>query len=349
MKCEYPIIYTFPKSGNRLITTMFSALEEKNEYWTYFNPRVVDTAQPVWSFNAERYLEFSTHFGDATDQFIRDRYSKSDTYPKTVTEIFKDRRFIVKTHTKPIVTDKDSEKRVIIIVLRRPTDILRSHVNYQWLGVEEFNSNIHNHSRYVYLDQLRYLEEFLTLKPCLVNGQDNYLQVIIHALSLPNPLFFIDYLDVIRDPQQFLSDYLSFVDSKTEFDLGEVTSRTSKQNSLRTQEDYLNKIYSGNNFPDYFHNVFESSSAWAYRHNFRQINKNKNVQKSLEGLPECNRADEIYHLIKRYIPTEGIIINNEDFKNMVTETILDVITSKISRYKKHQSGHNPLAVNQYFN
>jgi hypothetical protein len=234
---------------------------------------------------------------------------------------------VLKCHSEKLIPP---ETDLIIVPFRRPTDILCSHVQFQYLGVSDLSHSLTEHSAFVYDDQSTYMNSLLTLRSCLETQQDSYLEVLLNALATDVPVFLIDYANFVSCPRAPTLVLLNRLGLRSELGDG-YESLISKSSFIAAQEVILTKAIE--HFGDEWHGprLLGSGllfmSRWAYDNGFRVVSNHPELSRLLRTLGPLTAPDKIYSRISVLVPRTGLMLERKNDKQQMIESILNVISS----------------------
>ncbi|MCH9770180.1 MAG: hypothetical protein K0U12_04805 [Gammaproteobacteria bacterium] len=312
------IVYSFPKSGNFFATRALAASFELNPYYILLGEQIID-------LHKDRDLKIKYY-----KDFLKLGNSKQNTQAAQINNYEGANYLIYKTHNFSQVIKLQNQLDAAFVIIRKPTDIIRSHTQFQYLKVAAPpEGNLLQHAKFVYQDQCRYMNQFSTLRSCLETRQDSYLEVIFNALHLKLPVFIVDYANLLNDPAGVIRNYAKAIYSKTLALDEQFAERISKNTFLTLQEEMYNHIIKQPLEQGAFFckNTVLEISSWAYQQGFRPITRNNQIAKCLRSLPACKAADAIYDCIKAEIPSTGLFLNSDERKQQYLKIFADRISA----------------------
>ncbi len=316
------VVYSFPRSGNFFITRAIAHTFESNIYHCLLSSRIQDLHTTPLKMETELYEKYCEEFG----------------YPKMQPEVCHctpegDNFFVYKSHNAELVKNNRDKIDCVVVILRRPTNILRSHVQHQYVAVEKLEDDLISHAKDVYQRQLAFFERFLTIRASIEAGQDNWLQVITNSLLLDLPVFIVDYEDAVRNVSEVIENiakeaYDRDISIPENYELN-----LSKRMFLEAQEKILDHFIKGwkQNWDGTLYQGLVYLTKWAYENDIRMISKENEIYHAIKELPPAIRADNIYTSIRKNVPSGGLWFHDRDSR----ENFLKIILDELSDYLLH--------------
>ncbi|MEM4736732.1 MAG: hypothetical protein QXD41_02555 [Nitrososphaeria archaeon] len=323
------IVHTFPRSGNFLMTRAIAHCFENNLYHLVLGPRlIVDRSSSFMIDRKKAYLTSEYVYNLVSEYF-------GLPYPSTWSPLVKAslHSFVIyKSHSLPVLLEliKDnmgSEIKCIVVVLRKPTDILRSHVLHQYLHVDNLADSIYEHSKFVYYNQLNYMNNHKTLRSVLEDSHDSYLQAIINPLTTPLPIFMCTYDSLVKNTASIIKHLFHRV-YHLNIDLPDNFFRNlSKERFIKVQEDILSLLIKSIGHPTWDGILCSIEllelTEWAYKNSMRVIPIHEKLIKFLKSLPPATGADIFYYKIAAIIPPYGLYLPPENSRTELIRTLLE--------------------------
>ena len=119
------MVYSFPRSGNFLVTRAIAHSFESNIYHCLLTPHIRDLHRPPLEMDKE-YEGYCKEFGYPS---LQDHNSHCTAEGRNY--------MVYKSHTAALVHDNRDSIDCVVVIIRRPTDILRSHIQHQYLFVAD--------------------------------------------------------------------------------------------------------------------------------------------------------------------------------------------------------------------
>ncbi len=316
-------VYSFPKSGNYFVTRSFACTIEANIYHTLCSQNIVD-------LHVRRSLSLKSIRRNSNVYLPENVFGKRDVLKSENNFNMESSDYIIyKSHSLRTLLPLCNKIDCIFVILRRPTDILRSHVQFQYTAVRSLDAPLMEHSKYVYLDQRFYMDKFMMLRPSLEYFQDSYLQVIINATCFKLPIFITTFDSFAENPWLIISNFSHAVYGKKIIMPINFEQKIAKDNFLSAQEKIFNHSICDKKWRWDKEKPFDilNISRWAYENNFRLITPNNSISSLLRSLPKASFADSIYDIVSQTIPTHGLYLTTQKEKDSYKNSILNKLSN----------------------
>ncbi len=329
------MVYSFPRSGNFLITRAIAHSFESNIYHCLQTLHIRDLHRLPLHRNRD-YESYCEEFGAPS---LQDPNSHCTAEGGDY--------LIYKSHTAALVHENRDSIDCVVVIIRRPTYILRSHIQHQYLSVPALDEDLISHTRFVYLDQLNFLEHFLTIRACLEAGQDGWLQVISNALLMNLPVFLVDYDDAVKNIWNVVDAIAEQAYGRKVLMPADYQHNMSKDSFLATQErilEYYIRKYGKNWDGVLFKSNLAGLTKWAYENDMRLISKKNSIYSAIREMPPASHADTIYSCIKNNVPAQGLFLSNESMRRDFLQKILDTLSVTMRQCSVppfQDQGHGP--------